>query len=123
MPQTDLFLSGVCAEHVLARLDAAGGYEVTSGKLAHPESSSALAVNAFSWFIERPALLPPLKISKHSKSDARGTKNLRAGHRDLRKSWFVEVATLADLMPFLFGYEGANELKISAILSTQPARP
>lgn len=52
------FLPGVAADHVLARLAKAGGDEIESGKLASPESSAALAVNCFGWFIERPALLP-----------------------------------------------------------------
>lgn len=60
MLQSDIFLPGVAVEYVLARLEAAGGNEVASGKLAHPESSAALAVNTFGWFIECPALLPPL---------------------------------------------------------------
>lgn len=60
MSVSDLFLPGVAVDHVLARLDAAGGNEIGSGKLAHPESSAALAVNAFGWFIDRPMLLPPL---------------------------------------------------------------
>lgn len=54
------FLPGVKGEHVLARLARAGGNEVESGKLGSPESSAALAVNAFGWFIDRPELLPPL---------------------------------------------------------------
>ena len=41
-------------------MSVAGGNEIASGKLNHPESSAALAVNAFGWFIERPALLPAL---------------------------------------------------------------
>ena len=53
------FLSGVPVDHVLGRLAKAGGNEVESGKLASPESSAALAVNAFGWFIERPETLPP----------------------------------------------------------------
>ena len=57
---SNLFLPGVPVEHVLDRLDKAGGNEVGSGKLAHPESSAALAVNAFGWFIDRPKLLPAL---------------------------------------------------------------
>lgn len=56
----DLFLPGVPRQHVLDRLAAAGGNEVASGKLAHEESSAALAVNAFGWFIERPAQCPSL---------------------------------------------------------------
>jgi hypothetical protein len=59
MGQED-FLPGVAVEHVLARIDAAAGKELESGKLLSPESSSALAVNAFGWFIDRPQLLPAL---------------------------------------------------------------
>ena len=54
------FLSGVPVDHVMARLRAAGGDEIDSGKLASPESSAALAVNCFGWFIERPELFPAL---------------------------------------------------------------
>ena len=49
MQQAELFLPGVSADDVLTRLAAAGGNEVASGKLAHPESPAALAVNAFGW--------------------------------------------------------------------------
>lgn len=55
-----IFLPGVAVRHVLDRLAKAGGNEIGSGKLRSPESSSALAVNVFGWFIERPDLLPPL---------------------------------------------------------------
>jgi hypothetical protein len=55
----DPFLPGVPVAHVCARLAAAGGDEIDSGKFAHPKSSAALAVNAFGWFIERPMDLPP----------------------------------------------------------------
>lgn len=54
------FLPGVPVEHVRERLAAAGGDEIGSGKIFHPESSAALAVNAFGWFIERPIDFPPL---------------------------------------------------------------
>lgn len=53
------FLPGVPVSHILDRLAKAGGNEVESGKLASPESSSALAVNTFGWFVERPECLPP----------------------------------------------------------------
>ena len=56
----DPFLPGVPVAHVYARLAAAGGDEIGSGKLFHPESSAALAVNAFGWFVERPTEMPPL---------------------------------------------------------------
>ena len=59
MEQPD-FLPGVPADRVLARLAKAGGNEVESGKLLSPQSSAALAVNTFGWFVERPALFPPL---------------------------------------------------------------
>lgn len=54
------FLEGVARDHVLDRLRKAGGNEVKSGKLGSDESSAALAVNTFGWFIERRELLPPL---------------------------------------------------------------
>lgn len=53
------FLSGVPIDHVLDRMAKAGGNEVESGKLASPESSAALAVNTFGWFVGRPGMLPP----------------------------------------------------------------
>jgi len=52
------FLPGVPTEKVIARLNQAAGNELESGKLASPESSAALAVNTFGWFMERPAALP-----------------------------------------------------------------
>lgn len=53
-------LPGVPEELVLAALAAAPGNEIGSGKLDHPQSSAALAVNGFGWFIERLEELPPL---------------------------------------------------------------
>lgn len=55
---TELFLPGVPADLVLAALERAGGNEVASGKLASPDSSAALAVNGFGWFLRRPEDLP-----------------------------------------------------------------
>lgn len=57
--RTSPFLPGVPEDRVHAALAAAGGNEIESGKLDSPESSAALAVNAFGWFIERPSDLPP----------------------------------------------------------------
>jgi len=54
------FLPGIPADHVLGRLSAAAGNEVEAGKFASPESSAALAVNCFGWFIPRPDRLPVL---------------------------------------------------------------
>ena len=54
------FLRGVPAQTCLTALALAGGDEIGSGKLLSPESSAALAINAFGWFLERPNALPPL---------------------------------------------------------------
>lgn len=54
------FLPGVPADLVLAALRRSPGGEFASGKFASPDSSAALAANAFGWFLERPAALPPL---------------------------------------------------------------
>jgi hypothetical protein len=56
------FLAGVPSDLVIKRLSAAGGNEGGSGKLQSPESSAALAVNTFGWFIERPELLPEFSM-------------------------------------------------------------
>jgi hypothetical protein len=55
-----LFLPGVPEAYVRERLQQAGGDEIGSGKFANPESSAALAANAFGWFHDRPTMLPPL---------------------------------------------------------------
>lgn len=52
------FLPGVDAAHVTERLRLAGGKEIETGKLLSSESSAALAVNTFGWFISRPRVLP-----------------------------------------------------------------
>ncbi len=54
------FLPGVQEHLVRAALAKAGGNEIESGKLDSPESSAALAVNAFGWFLERAGDLPPV---------------------------------------------------------------
>jgi hypothetical protein len=54
------FLPGVPAEAVLAALSRAPGSELASGKFDSPESSAALAANAFGWFLDRPRSMLPL---------------------------------------------------------------
>jgi hypothetical protein len=54
------FLPGVPAEAVLAALGRSPGNELASGKFDSPESSAALAVNAFGWFLDRPRSMLPL---------------------------------------------------------------
>ncbi len=55
-----LYLPGVPEDYVRERLEKAGGHEIRSGKFANPESSAALAANAFGWFVLRPNQLPTL---------------------------------------------------------------
>jgi hypothetical protein len=57
--RTSPFVTGVPEDTIRTALAAAGGNEIESGKLDSPESSAALAVNTFGWFLERPADLPP----------------------------------------------------------------
>lgn len=54
------FLPGVPGADVKRMIDAAPGNEIASGKFDSPESSAALAANAFGFFLHRPQALPPL---------------------------------------------------------------
>lgn len=56
----DVLLPGVPATFVRDEILSAAGNEVGSGKIYSPNSSAALAVNTFGWFLERPSDLPPL---------------------------------------------------------------
>ena len=56
----DRFLPGVPARRVERMFAAAPGDEIANGKFDHPESSAALAANAFGFFLERANALPPL---------------------------------------------------------------
>lgn len=51
-------LPSVPEDYVRKRLAAASGKEVESGKFSSPDSSAALAVNAFAWFHHQPSRLP-----------------------------------------------------------------
>lgn len=53
-------LPGVPEDYVIRRLNLAPGNELSRGKFTSPDSSSALAVNAFGWFHQQPADLPPI---------------------------------------------------------------
>lgn len=55
---SELLLPEVPVERVRKSLERAAGNELASGKFASPESSSALAVNGFGFFLEKPDLLP-----------------------------------------------------------------
>ena len=56
----DRFLPGVPARLVEEMLNAGAGNEIASGKFDSPESSAALSANAFGFFLERPADMPPI---------------------------------------------------------------
>ncbi len=60
MPSRPVFLPGLPADLISAAYEAAPGNEIASGKMASPESSSALVANAFGYFLGRPQLLPAL---------------------------------------------------------------
>jgi len=54
------FLPGVPGSEIEAILNAAPGNEIATGKFDNPESSAALAVNAFGFFLRRAFDLPAL---------------------------------------------------------------
>lgn len=56
---SDLFLPDVPEQRVRAAFTRSPGNEIASGKLAHPDSSAALAANGFGWLLDRPDQLPP----------------------------------------------------------------
>ena len=57
---TGRFLPGVPGPEIEAIFNAAPGNEIESGKFDSPESSAALAANAFGFFLLRPSDLPAL---------------------------------------------------------------
>lgn len=79
----------------MARLAAAGGNEVESGKLNSPNSSAALAVNTFGWFIPRPELLPPLLQGIGSVRRVEVELNARLPWRGGRHPW-LDAAVWTD---------------------------
>ncbi|MCY4515236.1 MAG: hypothetical protein OXC69_08925 [Candidatus Tectomicrobia bacterium] len=60
------FLPGVPAKAIEEIINAAPGNEIARGKFDSPESSAALAVNTFGFFLHRPADLPPLPGCEHA---------------------------------------------------------
>ena len=54
------FLPGVPGPEIEAIFNAAAGNEIATGKFDSPESSAALAANAFGFFLHRAPELPPL---------------------------------------------------------------
>ena len=72
------FLKDVPGTDIERILDAAAGNEIQSGKFDKPESSAALAVNAFGFFLHRPADLPLLPGLEHAGWPARSLSLERA---------------------------------------------
>ena len=60
MEMTDRFLPGVPGPEIEEIFNAAAGNEIANGKFDSPESSAALAANAFGFFLNRARDLPPL---------------------------------------------------------------
>ena len=76
---------------------------------------ATLALGPFRWFGTLAGLGlpdPGSKVVRHSKADATGAKNLRSGHRELRKRRFTQVATMAELVSFLFGSRPVSEIEL-----------
>ncbi len=57
---TGRFLPGVPGPEIEAIFDATAGNEIATGKFDNPESSAALAANAFGFFLQRASELPAL---------------------------------------------------------------
>ena len=57
---TRRFLPGVPGPEIEAVFNAAAGNEIATGKFDSPESSAALAANAFGFFLKKPSALPAL---------------------------------------------------------------
>lgn len=54
------FLPDLPEAGILDCLQRSPGHEIRTGKFDGPESSAALVANAFGWFLNRAALMPPL---------------------------------------------------------------
>jgi len=54
----NICLEGVPHKHLIKRFNQAAGNEIENGKIFSERSSSALCMNAFGWFIQRPEMLP-----------------------------------------------------------------
>lgn len=71
-----------------------------------------LELGPFRWFGALPGVgLPDTgdTIARHSKANALGQKNLRSGHRVIRKSRFQQVGTMEELLRLLFGNNGVRK--------------
>jgi hypothetical protein len=85
---------------------------------------ATLHLGPFRWFGTLAGLgLPDSgeEVARHTKGDSTGAKNPRVGHRVLRRSKFIQVETIADLVPFLFGCGIGDEIQLlQHSMSEQP---
>jgi hypothetical protein len=65
------FLDYLPIEKIRSALAKSPGNELGSGKISSPESSAALAVNTFGFFLERPGDLPPIPGTEFCKWPAK----------------------------------------------------
>ena len=66
----ELFLPGVPVDLVRQAFAAAPGNEITGGKFASPESSTAMAAHTFGFFLNRTGDLPlPPECKRENPSD------------------------------------------------------
>lgn len=92
---TDL-LPGLDAETVLAALRRRPGNEVDSGRFASPDSAQALTANAFGWYLDRPALLPPLPMVPMGRPDTvELSVEMRLPWTGVRQPWLDVAITSA----------------------------
>ena len=61
---TGRFLPGVPGPDIEAIFEAAPGNEIGTGKFDSPESSAALAANAFGFFLNRASDLPARRVAR-----------------------------------------------------------
>lgn len=87
---------------------------------------ATLRLGPFRWFGTLPGFglpHPGEEVARHTKGDSTGSKKQRVAHRVLRKSKFTQVGTVADLVPFLFGYEFTDEIQLLQHRMSEPPDP
>jgi len=96
------FLPDLPVDALLAALSAAPGNELKLGKFDSPESSSALAINAFGWFLNRPDLFPMLPGGLGQAREVRVEAEMRFPWAGGKHAW-LDAAIVTDR--YLVGVE------------------
>ncbi|MDZ7841515.1 MAG: hypothetical protein U5R46_12000 [Gammaproteobacteria bacterium] len=95
----DNILDHLPKDLILSAYRAAPGNEIESGKFESPESSAALAANAFGFFLEQPHRLPPIPSTDNCGWPATSVRieaNIRFPWRGGYHPWldaFIETST------------------------------